>query len=296
MSMSDFRRRPTRYAPTIMMAAFSLYAGPAVAGNGANFILYNHHTEEKGETEVKLFYDVSSAANDDPSYNAQLAEIEYGVTDQWTTSLYLSAQKTSGENYDIEGLRFENRVRLFDYGAFLNPVLYVEYERLRSTHKYIRAVVGRTDPVPGEVDVEEKERIENEFETRLILGHDFSDRFNVALNLVSEVETREQNWEFGYVLGFNYALFKTEEREGHGGSTHADWSLKEVELGVELYGGLGDSDRGLTLASDETAQYAGASVKTEFANGFSFTVGGAAGLTRDAEDGLLRLSVGKEFE
>lgn len=284
-----------RTATAVSIVVPILASGSVWAGNGANFVLYNHHTEEKGETEVNLFYDVSTAANEDPSYNAQLAEIEYGVTDQWTTALYFSAQKTSGENYDIEGLRFENRVRLFDYGAFLNPVLYVEYERLRSTHKYIRIVVGRTDAAEGEGE-EEKERIENEFETKLILGHDFSDRFNVALNLVSEVEAREQNWEFGYVLGLNYALFKTEEREGSGRSKDVDWSLKEVELGAELYGGLGDSDRGLTFEANQTAQYAGVNVKTEFANGFSFTVGGAAGLTRDAEDGLLRLSVGKEFE
>lgn len=52
------------------------------------------------------------------------------------------------------------------------------------------------------------------------------------------------------------------------------------------YGGLGDSTLGLTLDPDVIQQYAG----------LHLMVGGAAGLTKESERGVLRLMVGFEFE
>ena len=52
----------------------------AWAGNEANFVLYDHHTDEKGETEVNLFGDFSNAVGDEPRYSAQLFEIERALT------------------------------------------------------------------------------------------------------------------------------------------------------------------------------------------------------------------------
>ena len=34
-------------------------AGQAIAGNGANFIVYDHHNEDKGTTEVLVFNDIA---------------------------------------------------------------------------------------------------------------------------------------------------------------------------------------------------------------------------------------------
>jgi hypothetical protein len=74
------------------------------------------------------------------------------------------------------------------------------------------------------------------------------------------------------------------------------WAIKEVKLGGELYGGLGDSTLGLTLDPNLTQQYAGLNLKTEWANGLHVMAGGAAGLTKESERGLLRLMLGYEFE
>ena len=137
--VAEERHRLARWAKSIGGGAIALTCllphAQALAGNDANFVLYNHHTEEKGETEVNAFSDFSRGAAGDPRYWAQLIEIERAVTDRWTAAVYFDWQKTDGEPYHFGGWRIENRYRLFEYGAFLNPVLYVEYENLKPARK-----------------------------------------------------------------------------------------------------------------------------------------------------------------
>jgi hypothetical protein len=280
------------------VVAAGALSGRAWAGNEANFVLYDHHTDAKGEVEVNAFSDFSNAVSDDPRYNAQLLEIEGAITDRWEAALYLEGDKIDGEDYQFGGWRLESRYRLFDYGAFLNPVLYVEYENLNPDHKYLLEVTGRTDAPEGPGTTE------HEIESKLIVGHDITNKLDVAFNWINETNLDTGRWEFGYALGFNYAIYgeaNQEVEEHHGkGSEHSEtpssWALKEVKVGGELYGGLGDSGFGLTLDPDVTQQYAELNLKTEFANGLQVMVGGAGGLTRESERGLLRLMLGYEFE
>lgn len=269
-----------------VLALVTGFHSAAQAGSGANFVTYNHHTAHKGEVEVKLLTDV--ADGDGSSYLAQLVELEYGVTDRWTTALYFEGAKDDGEDYEYGGFRFENRLRLFEYGTVpFNPVLYVEYEQLEPEHKYIRGVTGRAG---DEEEEEEEEGTEYELETKLLLGEDITDRLDVAFNWINEVNLDNGHWEFGYAMGLNYVLFENEGAGGHG------FALKEAKLGLELFGGLGDAQDGLTLDADETKQYAGINLKGEFANGLAAGVGGAFGLTDHADDAILRMMVGYEFE
>jgi hypothetical protein len=256
----------------------------ASAGNEANFVLYDHHTDKRGTTEVNALSDFSGGAPGDPGYAAQIIEIERALTDQWTAALYFEGDKIDDQGYAFGGWRFESRYRLFPYGAFLNPVLYVEYEDLRPAHRYLLEVVGRTDaPESGSG---------REIESRLILGHDFSDGFDVAFNWINDVNLSTGNWEFGYALGLNYTAFER-PAGSHGAS---GTRLKEVKFGAEIFGGVGDSDLGLTLNPDVTQQYAELNLRGEFESGVHVQIGGAAGLTPDSERGLLRLMVGYEFE
>jgi hypothetical protein len=283
----------------ILIVGTCLLGNQARAGNEANFVLYDHHTDAKGETEINVFSDFSNAVSGDPRYAAQLLEIEHAVTDRWTTALYLEGDAIQGENYDFAGWRFENRYRLFEYGAFLNPVLYVEYENLKPDHKYLLEVTGRTDTPEG------LQRTKHEIESKLILGQDLSKKLDVAFNWINEANLDTGRWEFGYALGLNYALYgeANEEAEEHGENERAErshasssWALKEMKIGAEIYGGLGDSTRGFTLDPDVTQQYAELNLRTEFNNGVDIMVGGAAGLTQESERGLLRLMLGYEFE
>ncbi len=289
-----------RFTASAMIAGFGvamLLPGSAWAGNGANFVLYNQYTEEKGETEIKLFSDFSDGGKGEEGYSAQLLEIEHGITDYWTTALLFEGVKINGEDYEFGGFRFENRVRLFDYGHFPNPVLYVEYEYLKPEHRMIRVVTGRTDEDEGEEEGEEK--AEHEIESRLILGHDFSKRVNVAFNWVNETNLETGKWEFGYATGLNLTLYEAEGGgEGHeGGGFHSkSWDVEELTLGIELYGGLGDSVLGLTFDPDKTKQYLGVNLRAELENHIQLGIGGAFGLTGDSENAILRLVAGYEFE
>ena len=293
MSKDLLARQVRRAAPALLVAAALGWTPAALAGSGANFVVYNHHMAEQGEKEIKFYSDFSNTGAD-LDYSAQLVELEYGVTDRWTTALYFEGVKTEGEGYEFGGWRFENRLRLFEGNVFLNPVLYVEYEQLEPEHRYKRAVTGRTDEERTEevdnAEEEKEEGTEHEIESKLLLGQDVTDRLDVAFNWINEVKLDNGKWEFGYALGFNYALFEAEKKAGHG------WDLAEVKIGAELFGGLGDNEKGLTLDPDKTQQYAGVNLKGEFANGVSVTIGGAFGLTHGSEDAILRTAIGYEFD
>lgn len=262
--------------------------------NDANVVLYNQHTAEKGETEIEIFSDFANVGGDEPDYTAQLFELEHGFTDFWTSAFYLEGAKTDGEDYEYASFRIENCFRLFREVTLLNPVLYAEYEQKEPASQFITAVVGRTDEPEGPPETE------HELETRIIFGHDLTDRLTVAFDWINEIKFDNGLWSFGYATGFSYALYKAggeeTERESEGAAAAKPWDVEKVTLGVELYGGVGDADLGLTLDPDKTEQYAGINLETEFDNRFHFTVGGAFGLTEPSQDAILRLSAGYEFE
>ena len=296
--MKDSEDARAYAAALALIVGACLLGNEARAGNEANFVLYDHHTDAKGETEINIFSDFSNAVSSDPHYAAQLFEIERALTDRWETALYLEGDKIEGEGYDFAGWRFESRYRLFEYGTLLNPVLYVEYENLKTDHKYLLEVTGRTDTPEGFATTK------HEIESKLILGQDLTNKLDVAFNWIDEANLDTGRWEFGYALGFNYAIVSEAEQEageheqkkGARPSSPSDWGLKELKVGGELYGGLGDSTLGPTLNPDVTQQYAELNLKTEFENGLHVMVGGAAGLTRESEHALVRLMLGYEFE
>jgi len=259
----------------------------ARAGNEANFVLYSQYTEPAGEIEINVYNDFSRGAGSLPRYSAQQIEIEYAFTNKLVSALYVDAQKSPDESYQFGAWKFETRYRLFEYGTvFLNPVLYVEYETERPANRYISEVLGRTDTPdpPG------GPRTEHNIETKLILGEDIGKNFDVAFNWINEANLDTGHWEFGYAAGLNYSLYRVERNKAD------PWSVRSVKLGAELYGGLGDNWRGLTLDPGVTQQYAGLNLKTAFSNDVNFTIGVAAGLTSPSEHALLRLQLGYEFK
>ncbi|MEQ1671507.1 MAG: hypothetical protein ABL893_11660 [Hyphomicrobium sp.] len=267
----------------------------AQAGNGANFVTYDHHTGKAGKTEIKLYSDVSRTAGDGERYTAQLLEYERSLTDQWVIAAYLESHDLNGDPWTADGFRLETRYRLFDYGTPFNPVVYLEYINKKEAALFLREATGRTDEHDGgeAEEHEDPDEREHELEAKLILGHDFSDRLRFGFNMIGEVNLKSGNWEFGYAAGFTYTLFERERAER---SQQGGWNIKEVKLGAELFGGAGDSVKGLTLDSGKTEQYAGVALKTEFDNGAMLMIGGTFGLTDASEDALFRAAVGWEFD
>ncbi len=281
-------------AGIIALVSATRSTSPAYAGQDANFMLYNQHMEEQGAVEVQVFSDYSHVGKGEANYTAQLLEIEYGVTELFSTAIYLEGVKTFEDDGDYEfgSFRFENRLRLFRDETLLNPVLYAEYEYKKPGSRFVRAVVGRTD---GEEEGGEEEASEHELETKLILGHDITSKLNFAFNTVHEVNFANGKWSFGYVTGLNYALFRAFDAP-ESGLDASGTGLQKVTLGLEFFGGLGDSEKGLTFDGDKTEQYVGASLRFDLKNETHVRIGGAFGLTQDSEDAILRVSAGIEFE
>ena len=266
---------------------FAFY-GVAHGGNGANFILYNHHTPEAGEKEVMFMNDLGQEP-DGTRYAAQMIEVEYGITDRWATGFMIEGQATSGEGgYHFTGWRWENRYRPFEYGTPLNPVLYVEWEDLGEDTKYKMEVSGRTDATVREKS-RPRERI---LETRLILGQDISRRLDVAFNWINEHDLDTGVTAFGYALGLNYKVAELPNSVRHIEEEHG--YHPEVRAGVELFGGLGDSDKGITADAGVTEHYLGFNMLLHLTKNAMVKFGGAIGLTNVSED-LFRLALGYEF-
>jgi len=288
-----------KYSLIALLLIGSLHAGSgdARAGNGANFVLYDHHTEEAGEADIMLMNDIGQEA-DGTQYVAQMIELGLGITDRWTSEFMIEGQNTSGRGgYSFTGFRWENRYRLFEYGAApLNPVLYVEYEDLSDDTKYIMEVSGRTD-APTPVKARPRERV---LETRLILGEDIGARqgsaFNwlnredigarlaVSFNWLNETDLDTGDTAFGYAAGFNYSLSAPSGRK-HGES---------IMLGIELFGGLGNDRQGITADGSITEHYLSPNILIRLRNGWGLKVGGAIGLTDVSQD-IFRLALGHAF-
>jgi hypothetical protein len=171
-------------------------------------------------------------------------------------------------------------------------VLYAEWENLKTTTKFQMEVSGRTDSESGEPGATS----EGILETRLILGHDVSDRFNVAFNWINETNARTKKPDFGYALDINWGL----RGAGHDTETHfhhtlgagGALALRELTLGAKLYGGLGNSSKWIAASGKVTEHYLGINLVSHWSNGWMLQAGFLKGLTSPSQRGLLRLMAG----
>jgi len=249
-----------------------LMASSAIAGNGANLVLYNYHTPAAGEKEIAIMSDLAQDATGS-RYTAQMVEVEFGITDQLTTSFMFEGQATSGQgNYLFTGFRWENRYRLFDEGTTLNPVLYLEYEDLSFDTKYIMEIGGRSDAA-ATTTTRPRERV---LETRLILSQDLSNQLDLSFNWINESNLDTGITAFGYATGINYAI------------------MDDTLLGLELFGGLGDSNKGVTTRGSITQHYLGTNFRFGITDTWKMKLGGAIGLTNISQD-MVRFAFSREF-
>ncbi|MBI3991500.1 MAG: hypothetical protein HY350_05050, partial [Candidatus Omnitrophica bacterium] len=215
----------------------------AFGGNDGYFVTYNHHIE-KGEFEIMFMTDYTSPSQPKEDegqgdYFSHMVELEYGVTDQWSTEFMIEGfEDIEHGDSEFTGFRWENRYRLFKEDVPLNPVLYVEYEDLDPDTRYKMEVSGWVLPPYEEAEAEvHRERI---LESRIILSQDFG-RMNAAFNLINETDLDNGVTAFGYSLGIMQMVHNHGEEEGeHAGHYHASG---KVGLGLELYGALGDTKR-----------------------------------------------------
>ncbi|MDQ6963742.1 MAG: hypothetical protein Q9M13_02345 [Mariprofundales bacterium] len=252
------------------LATFSLIH-LAHAGNGANFVLYNHYMPAAGETEIMLMSDIAQEA-DGTSYTAQMVEVELGINDRLVTEFMFEGQAIGGQGYRFTGFRWEGRYRLFSDELFLNPVIYFEYEDLSIYTKYIMEMSGRSDAV---VAAKRRSR-ERVLESRFILSQDINHHLNFAFNWLNESDLDSGVTAFGYATGVNYMVNES------------------LLFGVELFGGVGDSNKGFTMNGALTQHYLAPNFRLSLSPTWNIKLGGAIGLTNISQD-ILRFAFSSKF-
>ncbi len=265
--------RITGYTPIVAITLATLSGTHlAHAGNGANFVLYNHHMPTAGETELMLMSDLAQEA-DGTRYTAQMVEVELGITDRLATEFMFEGQATVGQqSYRFTGFRWEGRYRLFEDEALLNPVIYLEYEDLSVQTKYVMEMSGRADAV-ATAKARPRERV---LESRLILSQDLNPRLNIAFNWLNESDLDSGITAFGYAAGVNYRVNDT------------------LLFGLEMFGGVGDSNKGFTMNGAITQHYLGPNFRISLSPEWDIKLGGAIGLTNVSQD-IFRLALSREF-
>ena len=278
--------------------------GAAWAGNDIYFVTYNHYID-KGELELMLmndFTDPSQFRREDEglhSYFSQMVELEYGVTEQWATEFMVEGFEEPGTGQSrFTGFRWENRYRLFKQEVPLNPMLYAEYEDLDPLTRFKMEVSGWVRPPYHEGRVEpDRERI---LESRLVLSQDFG-RLNLAFNWISESDLNQSGLTaFGYALGARYDFngghyehhHEAGEHTEHAGH-HGKGRMIKPTLGIELYGGLGDT-RQMAFEPSRQEHYVQPDIMFHLSEHAMLHLGFAFGLSR-ASDNLLRTALAIEF-
>ncbi len=257
----------------------------AAAQEGPYFNTYTHHMEEPGSLEISLA-PVFGLPRTARGFTASSLELEYGVKGWWTTEFYLDGQSTRGDSTLLTGYRWENRFRPLLREHWINPVLYVEYERLNGADKTLREVVGfdseRDAAVPnGDLRREKK----HEIETKLIFSSNLRG-WNISENFIAEKNLGHSPWEFGYALGASRPLgLVASARE-------CTLCPENFRAGFELYGGLGEWRR-FTLSG--TSHYLAPLLAWDLPNGTTLRVSPGFGLTGTSHRFLLRVGVSYEL-
>jgi hypothetical protein len=220
-------------APLLLVSALLL---PAAAQESTYFVTYDHHMEERGNLEISTTSTLAVPKINIPKSWGQLFELEYGVTDRWTSSLYLEGSLQRNDATVFNGFRIENRFRALRSEHKINPVLYFEYENLNEADRNFKEVVGHAES-SGESLSALRGETARELEGKLILSSDFKG-WNVSENFVVEKNLIEdEGVEFGYAFGAYHPLGKFKA-----GSKCA-FCRQNFLGGVEMYGGLGSTEQ-----------------------------------------------------
>jgi hypothetical protein len=263
----------------------TLFCPSSFAQESPYIVTYDHYLEEPGSLEVEYFstFGTQRAGND---FHAFWVEFEYGVTAWYTTEVYLDAQSTFGDSTLFTGFRWENRFRLLKREHFVNPVLYIEYERKNGADKILKEVEG--------VDVESDYAISNatsrqehinELEFKLLLSKTYKG-WNFAVNPLAAKNLSNNPWEFGYAVGASRPLAL------NASTNRCAFCPENFTAGVEMYGGLGDRYH---LGLHNTSQYVAPVAAWNLPSGWTLRVSPGFGLNDNSHRFLMRWGVSREF-
>ena len=249
-------------------------------------VTYDHYLEEPGSLEVEYFSSFGTQRGGN-NFHSYWMEFEYGVKAWWTTEFYLDGQTTFGDSTIFTGFRWENRIRPLAREHFINPVLYVEYEQINEADKIIKEVEGHDieadHAVPNAIA---RRTLNHELEFKLLLSKTFKG-WNVAVNPLATKNLLPSNpWEFGYAMGASRPLALKASAKP------CNFCPENFIAGVELYGGLGDTQ---SFGLHETSQYLAPAAAWNLPSGWTLRLSPGFGLNDNSHRLLLRWGLSREF-
>ena len=273
---------------SIALFLFLLFCGSSVLlGQESPYIVtYDHYLEEPGSLEVEYFstFGTQRRGND---FDAFWTEFEYGTTAWWTTELYVDGQTTFNDSTIFTGFRVENRFRLLQREHVVNPVLYIEYEQTSGADKIVKEVEGHdieSDYAPSN-GVLRKEH-DHELEMKLLLSSTFKG-WNVAVNpIFTKNLSPSEPWEFAYAVGASHPLALKASPD------RCNFCRENLIAGVEMYGGLGDTQSG---GLHDTSHYLAPVVAWNLPSEWTLRFSSGFGLNDNSHRLLLRWGLSREF-
>jgi hypothetical protein len=256
----------------------ALGASSALAQERPYFVTYDHYLEEAGNLEVGFATTTGVPKQNQSAYTAPWLEVEYGVTGWWTTELYLEGVTTRHDGSGFAGWRFENRFRPLATEHRINPVIYVEYERVSEASRIQKEIVGEGG-LAFEPIAHLREESFHELEAKLILSSALHS-WNLAENIIVEKNLSEdEGIEFGYSVGLSRPLGNLAR------GTDCHLCAENFVAGVEVYGALGTSK---AFGVDDTRHYIAPVLAWRLSDRSSLKASVGFGLTKASDHALFR--------
>lgn len=269
----------------ILLLAFAV-ALPCSAQESPFFVTYTHHMEEPGNLEIETSSTLGIPRHGQRFYAAPYMEVEYGVTAQWTSELYLESSSVWGDSTVFTGWRLENRYKPLKREHWINPVLYLEYENVDEASRIQKEIEGGGPDLISSNRELRGERA-HELETKLILSSDFHD-WNISENFIATKNLSEsEGVEFGYAFGVSRPLARLAS------ASNCRLCRENFIAGIEMYGGLGSTLDGFTPRA--TAHYIAPVVSWAVSDNATLRFSTGFGLTGQSNPLLLRIGYSYEL-
>jgi hypothetical protein len=275
-----------RFLYTALLLLPPFFAQMSLAQESPFFVTYTHHMEEPGNLDIEVSSTTGVPRSGQRFYSAPWVELEYGVTAQWTSELYLEGQSTWGDSTVFTGWRFENRFKPLKREHWINPVLYLEYENINEASRIQKEIEG------GGPDLSSRNRFlasehAHELEGKLIFSSDYRD-WNISENfMVAKNLSGSEGVEFGYAFGVSRPLATIASGE------NCRLCRETFNVGVEIYGGVGST---LGFGLRDKAHYVAPVISWTVSDNSTLRFSPGFGLTQESNPVLLRFGYAYEVQ
>jgi hypothetical protein len=271
---------------TALLLLILAFAQISLAQESPFFVAYTHHMEEPGNLDIETSSTTGVPRSGQRFYSAPYLELEYGVTAQWTSALYLEGQSTWGDSSVFTGWRFENRFKPLKREHWINPVLYLEYESINEASRIQKEIEGSGPNLTSRNRFLTSAHA-HELEGKLIFSSDYHD-WNISENFVLT-----KNFSKSEGLGFGYAFGVARPLATLASGENCRLCRESFTAGVEMYGGMGST---VNFGLRDNAHYVSPVMSWMVSHSSTLRFSPGFGLTPESNPVLIRLGYAYEVE